>query len=239
MKIKVGLLGSEFRMRVLLTAVLTGGIVAWAGCGSTPAGTKKNEFFTSGSPEADQRASQVMAKNQQLSGADQGDVKKAKVAKADQSGSTTNKAAQAEGKLSLYDRLGSEAGLSNIVSDFLPRVLNDPRVNWERKGVSGTKVFFFFHRHTETQQWSATPDKMAALQKHLIEFLALTTGGPSKYEGREIKSVHAGMHITNPEFDAVIGDMKASLDRLQIPDREQKELLAVIESTRPEIVTER
>ena len=43
----------------------------------------------------------------------------------------------------------------------------------------------------------------------------------------------------HPEFDAVIGDLKASLDKLRIPDKEQKELLAIVESTRPLIVTER
>jgi hemoglobin len=52
-------------------------------------------------------------------------------------------------------------------------------------------------------------------------------------------SVHAGMRITNSEFDATIGDLKVSLDKLRIPNREQKELLAIMESTRPQIVTER
>ena len=47
------------------------------------------------------------------------------------------------------------------------------------------------------------------------------------------------MRISNPEFDAVIGDFKASLDKHQIPNKEQKELLAIVESTRPEIVTQR
>ncbi len=47
------------------------------------------------------------------------------------------------------------------------------------------------------------------------------------------------MHITNSEFDAAIGDLKASLDKMRIPNREQKELLAIVESTRPQIVTER
>ena len=47
------------------------------------------------------------------------------------------------------------------------------------------------------------------------------------------------MQISNPEFDAVIGDIKSSLDKLQIPNGEQKEFIALIESTRPQIVTER
>ena len=77
------------------------------------------------------------------------------------------------------------------------------------------------------------------LKKHLVQFIVLATGGPVHYEGKEIKSAHAGMKIGNPEFDAVLGDVKASLDRLQIPNKEQKELLSIIESTRPQIVTQR
>jgi hemoglobin len=77
------------------------------------------------------------------------------------------------------------------------------------------------------------------LKKHLAQFLGLATGGPPTYEGKEMKSVHANMRIENSEFDAAIGDLKATLDRLQLPDKEQKELLAVVESTRPQVVTER
>jgi hemoglobin len=73
----------------------------------------------------------------------------------------------------------------------------------------------------------------------LIQFLALATGGPAHYEGKEMKQAHAGLHISNPEFDASLGDLKASLDKLGIAVKEQKELLAVIESTRPQIVEER
>ena len=36
-----------------------------------------------------------------------------------------------------------------------------------------------------------------------------------------------------------VGDLKATLDKLQIPNTEQKELLAIVESTRPQIVTVR
>ncbi len=66
-----------------------------------------------------------------------------------------------------------------------------------------------------------------------------TCGGPAHYDGKDIKPTHAGMSIGNPEFDAVVGDLKASLDKLQVPNKEQKELLAIIESTRPQIVTQK
>jgi hemoglobin len=192
--------------------LLVVGVSATVGCGKGSKKSSQNtEFFTSGSREADQRASQRMAKSEELAGSgenagEKGGKKKAVPVSSSGAGTSpggTNKVLKVEGKAALFNRLGSEAGISNIVADFTPRVLDDPRVNWAR------------------------------------QFLAPATGGPAHYEGKDIKSTHAGLHISNPEFDAALGDLKASLDRLQIPNQEQKELLAIIESTRPEIVEER
>jgi hemoglobin len=73
---------------------------------------------------------------------------------------------------------------------------------------------------------------------HIAQFLSLATGGPSVYEGQEMKTSHAGMHISNAEFDAAVGDLKATLDKMQIANKEQKELLAIMETTRAQIVEE-
>jgi len=210
------------------------------GCGGGKAQTKNTDFFTSGSREADQRASQRMAREEQLSGTGEGAGEK-NVKKAQASGTNifvngTNTAAQAEGKLSLFDRLGGEAGISNVVADFTPRAMQDPRVNWDRKGV---KQGGFSVHSAKSVTWESTPQNVQMLQTHLVQFLTLATGGAPHYEGKEIKSTHADMHISNPEFDAVLGDLKASLDKLRIPNTEQKELLSIVESTRPLIVTER
>ena len=227
---------------VLLGAFTFGATI---GCGTTKTAKKKDDFFTSGSREADQRASQRMAKAEQLSGSGEGagekGVKKAQAAKPGatndvNSASKTNKAAVAEGKLALYDRLGGEKGLTAIVDDFLKRAMEDPRVNWQRNGVK--RGGFWFNRGRSVT-WNANANSVAVLKKHFIQFLSLATGGPAQYDGKEIKQTHAAMHIANPEFDAALGDLKASLDKLQVPNKEQKELLAIIESTRPQIVTQR
>jgi hemoglobin len=220
------------------------GLCGAMGCGSTKVAKKNDNFFTSGSREADQRASQRMARDEQLSGSGEGSgekgVKKAVVANASgnaaNSESKTNKAAVAEGKLALFDRLGGEKGLTAIVDDFLPRALEDPRVNWQRNGVK--RGGFSFHRG-QSVTWNANSNSIPILKKHFVQFLSLATGGPSQYDGKEIKQTHAHMHISNAEFDAALGDLKASLDKLQIPNKEQKELLSIVESTRPQIVTQR
>ena len=143
-----------------------------------------------------------------------------------------------EGKLPLFDRLGGEKGIIAIVDDFTPRVLQDPRVDWQREGDK-SGGWAFWRNSSKSSAWTATAGNVATLKKHLVQFIELATGGPVHYDGKTMKSAHAGMKIGNPEFDAVLGDLKASLDRLQIPNKEQKELLSIIESTRPQIVTQR
>jgi hemoglobin len=213
------------------------------GCATPKAKEQSKDFFTSGDKEADQRASQRMARAQQLSGQSGSD--QAATPARQKMASTNPTAAQAVSKSvqakndaakSLYDRLGGDAGIKLIVEDFTPRALADPRVNWQRKGV---KYGGFSVHHNRSEQWNDSPDAVAKLKDHMIQFLALATGGPTKYEGKEMAGAHAKLHITNAEFDASLGDLKATLDKLEIPNREQKELLAVVESTRAQIVTER
>src|SRR6266850_1647810 len=231
--------------RLIVPLFVIGGIAGIFGCHASPAKKANTNFFTSGSREADQRASQRMAQSEQLEGAGEGEdekgVTKAKVknsgdAEAPSPTGNTNQAAQATNKLALYDRLGGQAGISNLVADFTKRALDDPRVNWTRQGVS--RGGFSLHK-SKSETWNPSSENVAQLQKHMVEFLALATGGPPEYSGKPIEAAHADMHISNPEFDAAVGDLKASLDRLKIPNKEQKELLAIVESTRPQIVTKR
>jgi hemoglobin len=190
-----------------------------SGCGEDQKQNKN--FYTSGNREADQRADQRMAQAEQLQGGGEGAGDKAK---------------SSDSKKSLYDRLGGQQGIAAISDDFVTRALADPRVNWQRKGV--TQGGLSIHRD-RSMQWDANPQNVNGLKYHLAQFFSLASGGPSKYEGREMKEAHAGLHITNDEFDASVGDLKATLDKMQVPNTEQKELLAIVETTRAQIVEER
>lgn len=210
----------------LLSLVVAGALATTLGC-STPKGKKNEDFFTSGNREADQRASQRMAKAEQLSGSGEGAGEKEK---------SKSGEAKAEHKRSLYERLGGEPGIAKIVDDFLARALQDPRVNWQRHGI--TQGGFSLQRN-QSVTWNASSANLAGLKKHIAQFFSLASGGPARYDGKEMKSTHANLHITNAEFDAAVGDLKASLDKIGIQNQEQKELLAIVESTRPQIVVER
>lgn len=125
---------------------------------------------------------------------------------------------------SLYERLGGVTGIEAVVNEFIARGSVNPKVNFSRQGMPRT--------------WSATPENVALLKAHLVQFMASVTGGSEIYEGKDMVTAHAGMKITNAEFDALAGDLKASLDQLQVPSPESDELLSLIESTRSAVVEE-
>lgn len=173
-------------------------------------------FTTSGSREADQRAEQRMSKQDELQGSE-----------ADQAPET---------RPTLYQRLGEESGVQAIVADFVQRALADPRINWNRQGV---RTGGFLRMRRRSAQWDPSEDDIARLELHLAQFVAVASGGPSLYEGRNLEVVHEKLAISNAEMDASIGALKATLDALHVGTGEQKELLAIFESARSQIVRKR
>ena len=215
-------MSKPFRAEIVVCLVL--GLLA-TGCGGSGAPRNKS-FFTSGSPEADQRADQRMAKEQQLKG------------EGPASGETAQKASaqQVPARTTLYQRLGGQSGINAIIEDWIPRILADPRINFERKGIK--RGGFNIHSN-QSMTWNPNAENVAALKTHFEQFLSVATGGPARYDGMQMRQAHAGRHITNDEFDAAVGDLKASLDKMKVADKEQKELIAIVESARPAIAEER
>ena len=133
-------------------------------------------------------------------------------------------------KRTLYERLGGAPTITALVDDLTERSIADPRVNFERRDV---RTNFLGAKY---DPWQPTATNVQRFKQHMVEFLTLAAGGPAEYTGREIASAHKGMRITNNEFDAMVGDIKASLDKLAVGAREKKDLLAIVETTRKQIV---
>lgn len=127
-------------------------------------------------------------------------------------------------KKSLYERLGGEKAIAAVVDDFVARTAPNPKVNFTRKGVPGFN------------EWNASPENVARLKRLLVEFIAQAAGGPQKYSGRSMKESHRGMRITTAEFNAMAGDLSASLDKLGVKDPEKAELMAAVGGTAKDII---
>ena len=74
------------------------------------------------------------------------------------------------------------------------------------------------------------------LKFHVTTLVCQATGGPCTYAGRDMKSAHAHLHITVKEWDAMLSDFRKALDKFAVPAAEQGELVAIVNSTRADIV---
>jgi hemoglobin len=191
-------------LRAYVWSIGAAGLLCSWGCGMG----RGSEGASSGDPEANRRAEMRIGSEGESSGV----LGKEKPAR------------------TLYERLGGEKTIVALVDDVTERVMNDPRVNFERHQVS--KGFL----RGNYDPWQPSAEHVGLFKKHMVEFLTLASGGPTQYTGRDMGSVHKGMRIGNSEFDAFVGDVKTSMDKMGLPTREKKDLLAVIETTRKEIV---
>ena len=114
---------------------------------------------------------------------------------------------------SLYDRLGGKDAIVAVVDDFVGNVAADNRIN----------------------RYFAKTD-IPRLKRNLVDQICAGTGGPCSYAGRDMKTAHAGMGVTNADFDALVGDLVKTLDKFKVPDKEKGELLGILGPMRPSIV---
>jgi hemoglobin len=56
------------------------------------------------------------------------------------------------------------------------------------------------------------------------------------YTGRDMRTAHKGMNITEAQFNALVEDLKKTLDKFKVPEKEQGDLLAVLGPMKPQIV---
>jgi hemoglobin len=75
------------------------------------------------------------------------------------------------------------------------------------------------------------------LFKYLVtEMVCWATGGPQKYTGRSMKDSHKDLMITAGEWEAFLDDLQQTLDKFAVPEAEQAEIKAIVNSTRADIV---
>lgn len=114
---------------------------------------------------------------------------------------------------SLFDRLGGKEAVVAVVDDFVARVAGDNRINAK------------FGR-----------TDVPRLKAMLVEQVCAATGGPVIYTGRGMRETHDRMGVTAGEFDALVGDLVATLKQFNVPKAEQDDLLGILGPLRGDIV---
>ncbi len=117
----------------------------------------------------------------------------------------------------LYQRIRYAGGLRRLVNSFYPRVLADPLL-----------MGYFKHLDDRELQW---------LRWHMLTLLVTVTGGPTRYEGRDLHEAHADLHITGEAFDRVAWHLQQALRDLEVDPRDQQAILAEVNARRGEVVT--
>lgn len=113
---------------------------------------------------------------------------------------------------SLYERVGGKQAINAVVVDAIGNISTDKRINPRFINAS------------------------SSLNQNLVDLLCVRTGGPCKYSGLDMSAAHEGMNIRDDEFDALVDDIRKSLDKFKVADREKAEVLAILNQMRNAVV---
>jgi len=132
---------------------------------------------------------------------------------------TDGAAAEAQTNKSLYERLGGIYPISMVVDTFIDLLFVNDILN-------------------ANPAIKAARDRVpaAGLKYHVTSLVCQQTGGPCKYTGRGMKEAHAHLNISEKEWQAMLTDFRRVLNNYGVPAKEQQELIAIVESTKKDIV---
>jgi hemoglobin len=123
---------------------------------------------------------------------------------------------QTQVSASLYQRLGGYDAIAAVTDDFITRLATDAQLVRFFAGLSN--------------------DSKIKLRQHVVDFLCAATGGPCKYIGRDMKTVHTGLHITEDDWNTSVKDLLATLDKFKVPEKEKNDVLFAISGLKNDIV---
>ncbi len=128
-------------------------------------------------------------------------------------------AAQESDAPSLYKRLGGYDALAAVTDEFIGRLATDKTL----------QKFFVGH----------SKNSVGRIRQLVVDQLCAATGGPCIYIGRDMKSSHQGMGITEADWKIAVNHLTATLDKFKVPEREKNEVLAVVSTLKADIVEQK
>jgi hemoglobin len=116
----------------------------------------------------------------------------------------------------LYQRLGGYDAIAAFVDDLLPRLLSDARIGVYWKGKC--------------------KDSLRKDRQLIVDFLCSAFGGPVQYLGRDMKTSHDGLEISEADWMAFEQHVIATLKNLGVSGREYDEVMAATVSLKGDVV---
>ena len=113
----------------------------------------------------------------------------------------------------LYARLGGAPAVAAVVDDFVANVAADTRINAQFVNAN-----------------------IPNLKKQLNDQICNATGGGCPYTGKDMKTAHKGMKITDKNFDDLVEDLVKSLDKFKVIEADKQELLKALGGLKGDIV---
>ncbi|MBV9388529.1 MAG: group 1 truncated hemoglobin [Chroococcidiopsidaceae cyanobacterium CP_BM_ER_R8_30] len=113
----------------------------------------------------------------------------------------------------LYEKLGGQQAIEQIVDDFYERVLADDTVN-----------HFFVHTDMEKQR------------RHQTAFISYALGGPNQYTGYSMEMAHAGLNLQPEHFNAIVQHLGEALAAHGVSSEETKIVLAHVKTLKPAVL---
>ncbi|NQZ86179.1 MAG: group 1 truncated hemoglobin [Colwellia sp.] len=113
----------------------------------------------------------------------------------------------------LYDKYGGFDTFSMVVSNFYQKVLDSEELAPYFEDVN-----------------------MEKLMSHQTNFIAVALGGPEKYTGLDLKTVHAPYKITVPHFLEVAELLEESLEEASVEEKDISTIMTLISGLMDQIV---
>lgn len=113
----------------------------------------------------------------------------------------------------LYERLGGEEGVRKIVNDILDRNLNNPVIGHHFQKVD-----------------------MDKLKQLVFEFFSMGIGGPHTYTGRDMRTAHTNLNISEVDFLRGNYDVVLALEDNGVGEAEKNEVIAILDSMKNDVV---
>lgn len=114
----------------------------------------------------------------------------------------------------LYQRLGAAEGIARLVDDVVAAHLSNAIVKTRFENVKD----------------------LDHLKKMARDFFSAGSGGPETYTGKDMRTAHKGMNISEQEYLAVMDDIVGAMDKNGLGEDEKKDVIAILYSLKGEVI---